>query len=114
MENKLQQEIDGYKETLKSALNSSIENQEQENDEEFNRGREDALKYALEMIDKHFSKEVKEQIEKEWEKKGVTGYWCVKNGDKIRPGTCTIDPNQFSRGSVRLVPVIVIEVEEEN
>ena len=42
--------------------------------------------------------------------KGVSGYWCVKNGSQIRPGTCTLSKNEFS--GVTMVPVIVIEVEE--
>lgn len=50
--------LNGYKETLKAALKNSIENQEQESRDEFNNGleagREDAFKYAIEMLEKHF------------------------------------------------------------
>ena len=44
-----------YKETLKFDLQDAIEQQEQQNNEDFNAGREEALKYAIEMIDKHLS-----------------------------------------------------------
>ena len=47
--------VNGYKESLKFDLEDAIEQQEQENNEDFNAGREEALKYAIEMIDKHLS-----------------------------------------------------------
>jgi uncharacterized glyoxalase superfamily protein PhnB len=45
--------IEYYRETLKAELLNSIEKQQDENSEDYYRGKEDALKYALEMLDKH-------------------------------------------------------------
>ena len=45
---------DGYLETLKADLSNAIELQEQEINEEMNRGREEALNYAIEMYLKHY------------------------------------------------------------
>lgn len=42
--------IDGLEEMIKSDLNDAIEKQEQQHREEFNAGREEALKYCLELI----------------------------------------------------------------
>lgn len=44
--------MDGYIETLQAELADAIEQQEQEQDEDFNSGREEALKYAIEMFKK--------------------------------------------------------------
>jgi len=46
---------DGYRETLKYDLEDAIEHQEQQDNEDFNAGREAALKYAIEMIDRHLN-----------------------------------------------------------
>lgn len=45
--------MEGYIETLKADLQDAIEQQEQQQREEYNKGREDALKYAIEMYEKH-------------------------------------------------------------
>lgn len=52
---KIAEFADGYRETLKYDLEDAIEQQEQQNNEDFNAGREEALKYAIEMIDKHLN-----------------------------------------------------------
>ena len=52
---KIAEFTDGYRETLKYDLEDAIEQQEQQNNEKFNAGREEALKYAIEMIDKHLN-----------------------------------------------------------
>ncbi len=50
-------------ETLKADLQNAIEQQEQNQNEEYNRGREDALKYALEMFEKFIPKRLPKEIE---------------------------------------------------
>lgn len=39
-----------FEEMLRADLNDAIEKQEQEQDEDFNRGREEALKYCLHLL----------------------------------------------------------------
>jgi len=45
-------DIGAYKEMLKAELADAIDKQEQEQDEQFNAGREEALSYAIVMLDK--------------------------------------------------------------
>jgi len=45
----------GYKESLKADLADAIEQQEQQYMTKYNEGREHAILYALEMLDKHIT-----------------------------------------------------------
>lgn len=73
-------ELEGYRETLKSDIQNAIEAQEQLDGnlaEEYNKGREQALKYALMMFDKHF--DVKPAYVSNF---GFGKYNCPKCGER--------------------------------
>lgn len=52
--------MNGYLETLKAQMRVAIEKQEECNESQYNRGREDAIKYAIKMYKKH--KKLEEKI----------------------------------------------------
>ena len=52
---KIAEDIGGWKEDMKAVIADAIDRQETQMNEDYERGREEATKYALEMFDKHVS-----------------------------------------------------------
>lgn len=52
---KIADDIGGWKEDMKAVIADAIDRQETQMNEDYERGREEATKYALEMFDKHVS-----------------------------------------------------------